>query len=179
MHNEEVWQFSNAFPELIVFDFDGVFTDNAVWVHEDGTESVRCDRSDGLGLAMLRQAGASVLVLSTEENEVVTARCNKLKLPVEHGVRDKGTRLSEILRERDTDPVEVVYVGNDINDIGCLRLVGTAVVVADAHPEAARHATIILSHNGGHGAVRELCDRLLAHAALHGRNGESQVEADA
>ena len=175
MLNRDVWRFSGALPKLIVFDFDGVLTDNGVWVHEDGTESVRCDRSDGLGIAMLTEAGASVLVLSTEENAVVAARCQKLQIPAEHGVRDKGSRLSEILVERGIDPEEVVYVGNDVNDIGCLQLVGTAVAVADAHGNVAKHATIILSRNGGHGAVRELCDRLLAHAALHRGNGNSQA----
>jgi len=175
MRKEVQWRFTGAFPELVVLDFDGVLTDNGVWVNEDGTESVRCDRSDGLGLAMLREAGVDVLVLSTEQNSVVAARCKKLELAVEYGIRDKGSRLSVILRERGTDPSEVIYVGNDVNDIGCLQLVGTAVVVADAHPKVTTLADVVLSRAGGHGAVRDLCDRLLEHAEAQDGNEDPEV----
>jgi YrbI family 3-deoxy-D-manno-octulosonate 8-phosphate phosphatase len=175
MQNERQWRFRGAFPKLVVLDFDGVLTDNGVWVNEDGTESVRCDRSDGLGLAMLREAGVAVLVLSTEQNRVVAARCKKLQLAVEYGVRNKGARLSEILRERGTDPSQVIYLGNDVNDIGCMQLVGTAVVVADAHPQVAGLADVVLSRTGGHGAVRELCDDLLQHAQAAGWKGDPEV----
>jgi N-acylneuraminate cytidylyltransferase len=169
------WRFTGEFPQLVVFDFDGVVTDNAVWVSEDGTESVRCDRSDGLGLQMLTKVGVPVLVLSTERNPVVAARCAKLGLPVEQGVPDKGARLLEILADRSIDASEVLYVGNDVNDASCLELVGTAVVVADAHPDVHDLADLVLSRMGGHGAVRELCDRLrleakARHGVAHGRN---------
>jgi N-acylneuraminate cytidylyltransferase len=164
MPSDGPWRFSGDFPALAVFDFDGVLTDNAVWVSEDGTESVRCDRSDGLGLQMLTQAGVRCLVLSTERNPVVAARCAKLALPVEHGVPDKGARLLEILADAAIDANDVLYVGNDVNDAACFQLVGTAVVVADAHPDVLHLADFVLSREGGHGAVRELCDRLLLEA---------------
>jgi len=147
--------------DLVVFDFDGVFTDNAVWVREDGVELVRCDRSDGLGISRLHQAGFSTLVLSTERNPVVAARCAKLQIPVAHGVEDKGAWLREHLAEHEIDPDRVIYVGNDINDEGCLRLVGIPVVVADAHPTIGSLARFVLTRDGGHGAVRELCDALV------------------
>lgn len=150
--------------EFVVFDFDGVFTDNAVWVTEDGgTELVRCNRADGLGIAMMHQAGIPMYVLSTEVNPVVKARCKKLRLEVDHGIEDKGTRLKELLNERGIDPARVAYIGNDINDADCLELVGTAVVVADAHPSVMNLADHILTLPGGYGAVREFCDALLAH----------------
>jgi YrbI family 3-deoxy-D-manno-octulosonate 8-phosphate phosphatase len=147
--------------ELVVFDFDGVFTDNAVWVREDGVELVRCSRADGLGIARLREFGIAMLVLSTEENPVVTARCEKLGLPVEQGVADKGAHLAELLSSRNIDPERVVYLGNDVNDAGCLRLVGLPVIVADAHSSVASLARIVLRTSGGHGAVRELCDAIV------------------
>jgi YrbI family 3-deoxy-D-manno-octulosonate 8-phosphate phosphatase len=147
--------------ELVVFDFDGVFTDNAVWVREDGVELVRCDRSDGLGIARLHEAGVPVLVLSTERNPVVAARCAKLHIPVHHGVADKGAWLRQHLSDSAIDPGKVVYVGNDINDADCLRLAGVPVVVADAHPSVKSLARFVLTHTGGHGAVRELCDALV------------------
>jgi N-acylneuraminate cytidylyltransferase len=150
-------------PRLIVFDFDGVMTDNRVWVSEQGGELVACNRSDGLGLETLRSLGLDLLVLSTETNPVVGARCRKLGLPYEHGVHDKVGRLRELLDERGISPADVVYVGNDVNDCDCMQLVGWAVAVADAHPEVRRTADLILTSAGGHGAVRELCDRLADH----------------
>src|SRR5262245_8729485 len=151
-------------PRLVVFDFDGVMTDNRVWVGEHGDEQVACSRSDGLGLAMLRRLGLDLFVLSTETNPVVGARCHKLALTYEQGVADKPARLRELLLARGSPPSDVIYVGNDVNDLECMRLVGCAVAVADAHPEVARAADLILTSAGGRGAVRELCDRLTSRA---------------
>lgn len=148
---------------LVVFDFDGVLTDNRVWTSDTGDEWVACDRSDGLGLARLRDAGVELMVLSTETHPVVSARCRKLRLACEQGVADKGARLRALLADRGIDPAEIVYVGNDVNDLDCLRLAGCGVVVADAHPDAVAAADVVLARPGGHGAVRELCDRLRAH----------------
>jgi N-acylneuraminate cytidylyltransferase len=149
-----------------VFDFDGVMTDNRVWVGEEGGELVACNRSDGLGLAMLRQLGVDLLVLSTETNPVVRARCVKLALPFEQGVRDKAGRLRDLLRERGLAPSDVIYLGNDVNDLDCMRLVGYGVAVADAYPDVRRAADLTLTSAGGHGAVRELCDRLASRASV-------------
>ena len=147
---------------LVVFDFDGVMTDNRVWVDQDGREMVAANRSDSLRLPELRAAGVELLVLSTEPNPVVTARCRKLGLPVFQGIADKAGALRALLAERQLDPAQVIFVGNDINDIPCFPLVGCAVVPADAQPGALRCADIVLSRFGGHGAVRELCDLLLS-----------------
>ena len=148
--------------DLVVLDFDGVLTDNAVWVLEDGTEMVRCDRSDSLGLAMLARAGIPAVVLSTETNPVVAARCRKLNLPCIHGVSDKGSRLATLLAERGIDPARVAYIGNDVNDLDCMTSVGVPVAVADAHPRVHEVAALSLTKPGGHGAVREFCDLLLS-----------------
>lgn len=147
---------------LVVFDFDGVMTDNRVWVDEHGIEAVACNRSDGLGLQMLRRLGVDAFVLSTEKNPVVGRRCEKLTLPYEQGVADKGARFRQLIAERGLDASQVVYVGNDVNDLECLQIAGCGVAVADAHPEALRAADVVLTHAGGHGAVRELCDRIAA-----------------
>jgi N-acylneuraminate cytidylyltransferase len=152
---------------LVVFDFDGVMTDDRVWVDETGHEQVAANRRDGLGVELLRRAGFEMLVLSKETNPVVTARCAKLGLPVMQGVGDKAPVLKALLAERNIDPRQVVYLGNDINDVPCFDLVGCAVVVADAHPSAARQADLVLQTAGGHGAVRELCDLLLEDRRLY------------
>jgi N-acylneuraminate cytidylyltransferase len=153
--------------ELVVFDFDGVMTDDRVWVDQDGREMVAANRRDGMGLAALRKEGISAIVLSTEVNPVVAARCAKLQLPVTQGVSDKAYALLNLLEELQVNPQNVIYLGNDINDAPCFSLVGCAVVVADAHPSIIDQADLVLDNKGGHGAVRELCDLVLS--SLHRR----------
>ncbi len=147
--------------DLLVLDFDGVMTDDRAWVDQDGRESVAVYRRDGMGISLLHKAGIPMVVLSTEPNPVVTARCRKLNLPVIQGLSDKSAALRQLLQERQLDPAHVVYLGNDVNDLPCFPLVGCAVVVADAHPDVLNQADLILSLPGGHGAVRELCDRII------------------
>lgn len=145
---------------MLVFDFDGVFTDNGVWVFEDGREAVRCSRSDGLGLAKLKRKGIPMLILSTEKNPVVSARAKKLGLPCRQGCDDKAKAIAEIASEQGVSLRQVAFVGNDINDLECLRLVGLPIVVADAYPEVAGIARWRTQRTGGHGAVREICDTI-------------------
>lgn len=147
---------------LVVLDFDGVLTDNRVWVDQDGRESVAANRSDGIGISRLRRSGIEVVVLSTEANPVVAARCRKLDLPFLQAVAEKGAALESLMKDRRVDRACVVYLGNDVNDLPCFPLVGWAVAVADAHPEVKVKADHVLVRNGGYGAVRELCDLLSA-----------------
>jgi N-acylneuraminate cytidylyltransferase len=147
---------------IVVLDFDGVLTDNRVWTDTDGRESVAANRSDGLGLVELQRRGVKVAVLSTEANPVVGARCQKLGLDYQQAVADKPAALATLLAEAGIPPEEAVFVGNDINDVGCFAIVGCAFAVADAHAAARLAADQVLSRAGGHGAVRELCDMLLA-----------------
>lgn len=147
---------------LVVLDFDGVLTDNTVTVDANGIESVTCWRGDGIGLSALRRSGVDVFVLSTETNPVVSVRCAKLRLDCIQGVDDKAARLELILTERGIALTDVAYVGNDVNDAGCLAKVGLPIVVADAHPDVLGLAAIVTQAAGGRGAVREVCDRIVA-----------------
>ncbi len=147
--------------QLLILDFDGVLTDNRVWVDQDGREMVAANRSDSLGINMLRQAGVETVIISKETNPVVAARCRKLNVPYIQGEDDKASALKKMLVERKIDASHVVYLGNDINDLPCFPLVGWAVAVADALPEVARQADYVLTRPGGRGAVRELCDLIL------------------
>jgi len=161
-----VWpdQQGRAFPkdvELVIFDFDGVMTDNKVYVDQNGFEMVLANRGDGAGIKMLRRAGVNTMVLSTEVNPVVAARCEKLKTPALQGIEDKGSALKKYFAENDVDPDKVIYVGNDLNDMPCFSLVGFGVAVADAVQEVRTAADMVLTRNGGEGAVRELCDLIL------------------
>jgi N-acylneuraminate cytidylyltransferase len=96
----------------------------------------------------------------------VEARCRKLGLPFLQGVLDKRSALEEWLSRQGVPPAQVVYVGNDVNDVECLRWVGCGVVVADAQPEARAAARLVLRRPGGRGAVREIVDLI-----LHRREG--------
>lgn len=149
--------------DCVVFDFDGVFTDNGVILNQDGVESVRCDRMDGLGINLLENAGVPMLVLSKEPNPVVMARCKKLRLECLHGIDEKGPALTKWLEERGYALENTVYLGNDVNDEPCLKIVGCPVVVADAHPSVKPLAKFILEQPGGRGAVRALCDLIIEH----------------
>jgi N-acylneuraminate cytidylyltransferase len=145
----------------LVLDFDGVFTDNRVIVAQDGSEAVVCDRGDGWGLARLREAGVPMLVLSTEQNPIVQMRCDKLGLPCRQALDDKLSVLDAWLGEQHISREEVVYLGNDVNDLACLSAVGGGVAVADAHPGVLRVARIQLFAKGGQGAIREVADLIL------------------
>jgi 3-deoxy-D-manno-octulosonate 8-phosphate phosphatase (KDO 8-P phosphatase) len=144
--------------KFIAFDFDGVFTDNHVIISEDGQESVRCSRSDGIGLSRLRTLGLEMIIISTEVNQVVQARAAKLKLPCINGCDDKISTLNKLLAERKLNLTEAAFMGNDVNDRECLINVGFPVVVADAHPDVIDLGLYRTKLQGGYGAVREFCD---------------------
>lgn len=154
---------------LVAFDFDGVFTDNTVYVTQDGVESVRCWRSDGLGLSRLRSIGIQAFIISTETNPVVSARAQKLKLSCKQGVEDKAAAILETCKELGISPQETMFVGNDINDIPAFQSVGLPVAVADAYPDVYPYVLYRTQKLGGFGAVREVCD--LVYSAKTGKNG--------
>jgi YrbI family 3-deoxy-D-manno-octulosonate 8-phosphate phosphatase len=143
---------------LVGFDFDGVFTDNSVYVFEDGREAVRCSRADGIGLAKLARFGVGAVIISTEVNPVVSARAKKLGVLCVQGCEDKPSALERILGERNLTFDQAAFVGNDVNDLTCLEKVHLPIVVQDAHPDVASVATYRTRAPGGYGAVREVCD---------------------
>lgn len=147
---------------MVVFDFDGVFTDNTVFVFEDGREAVRCSRFDGFGLRRLEACGVEPIILSTEQNPVVLARAAKLKVFARNGLDDKLAALGTEIAARGLSFDEVAYVGNDINDEGCLKAAGLPIVVADSHPDILPLGRYRTAVPGGRGAVREICDMIHA-----------------
>ncbi|NTV35910.1 MAG: HAD hydrolase family protein, partial [Anaerolineaceae bacterium] len=132
-----------------------------VFVDGEGHEFVAAYRSDSLGVQRMMAAGYKAIVLSTETDPVVAARCKKMKIPYIQSVGDKASVLLRYLNENSIDPQHVVFLGNDINDLPCFPLVGCGVAVADAQLEVMAQADLVLSRPGGYGAVRELCDRIL------------------
>lgn len=149
-------------PKAVVFDFDGVFTDNRVLVLQDGSEAVLCSRSDGHGVACLKQAGIPMVILSKERNPVVSARAAKLGIEVKQAVDDKLAALRTWSAARGIDLADVAFVGNDAPDVPSITSVGYGIAVADAEDCALDAARYVLTARGGFGALRELADRILA-----------------
>jgi N-acylneuraminate cytidylyltransferase len=149
--------------ELVIFDFDGVVTDNRVWTDQDGREMVAASRSDSIKFGELREIGIEVMILSSEPNPVVAARAKKMGVEAIHGIglQDKGRVMREVLERKNAKAESVVYVGNDVNDLPCFEIAGWSVAVSDAYPEVLQAADFVLSKPGGHGAVRELCEFIL------------------
>ena len=145
----------------IAFDFDGVFTDNRVLVMESGEEAVFCDRSDGMGISLLRASQIPMVIISTEKNPVVSIRASKLQIRCEQGIDEKLSVLRKWANETGLDLREIAFVGNDINDVECLNAVGLGVAVADAYEPAKKSADLVLAKPGGRGAVREFADLIL------------------
>jgi YrbI family 3-deoxy-D-manno-octulosonate 8-phosphate phosphatase len=143
---------------LVAFDFDGVFTDNMVYVLQDGTEAVRCYRGDGIGLQKLAKLGLETVIISTESNPVVSARAKKLKIRCLQDCQDKQATLENIAQELSITLDQVAFIGNDVNDLACLTNVGLPIVVNDAHPDVLILAAYRTKTCGGYGAVREICD---------------------
>ncbi len=148
---------------LIIYDFDGVLTDNRVWVSEDGKEAVACNRSDGWWIGEIRRLPIEQVILSTERNPVVAARGKKIGLEVCQGQEDKKAALLALANAREVDLQQVVYVGNEMNDYESMKIVGFPLAPCDSHPEILKLATWIIPVAGGKGIVRHLFD-WLTHA---------------
>ncbi|MBU1694421.1 MAG: HAD hydrolase family protein [Verrucomicrobia bacterium] len=147
--------------KLLALDFDGVMTDNRVLVDQEGREAVLCHRGDGLGIGMLKKAGIEVVVISMEPNPVVSARCRKLKIDCIQKCEEKLRALQQIAAARGLKPRDMAFVGNDVNDLECLRWVGLPIAVADAEPEVRKAAVYVTRRPGGYGAVREVAEKIL------------------
>lgn len=143
---------------LVCYDFDGVMTDNRVLLSEDGSESVFVNRGDGLAISMLKKRRVRQIILSTETNPVVSARGRKLEIPVIQGQNDKAAALRAYADAEGIDLARAAYIGNDINDLAAMRVVGHPIAPADAHQSIKAIAAFITRARGGEGVVREFFD---------------------
>lgn len=174
--------------DVLFTDFDGVHTDDRALVDTDGLETVRVSRGDGLGVRRLRESGVPMVIVSTETNTVVSARAAKLGVEVYQAEEDKAGCVRRWLAEHQISPERAAYLGNDVNDLPAMAVVGWPVAVADARPEVHRVARLVLHRAGGDGAVRELCDLIVARrrrsaaaapvrARAHGSPGRAAAAA--
>lgn len=149
--------------KIIFTDFDGVWTDNCVYVSEEGIESVKCSKLDSMGLKRFRElCNVKVIVLSSETNRTVSKRCRKLNIECVDSVEDKVEVAKKLCQRENLDlSRDAMFIGNDINDIALLKEVEFSAVVFDAYDEAARYAKYKCKSKGGCGAIREILDEVL------------------
>ncbi|NVK18608.1 MAG: HAD hydrolase family protein [Methylocystaceae bacterium] len=167
---------SKPLPELasihtIAFDFDGIFTDNKVWVKEDGSESVRCDRGDGLAFDFVRyfqkqgKLTKDIMILSKETNAVVQQRAKKLKIICQNATDNKLDFMDNYLKNKKLSQADhwegFIYIGNDLNDLPLMRKASYGVAPSDAHDKILEIADLVLHERGGEGFVRAFVEKLL------------------
>ena len=146
---------------LIVYDFDGVMTDNKVYVDQNGNEMVQVNRADGLGIAKIKKLGINQIIISTEKNPVVSARASKLGIQCLQAINNKKNALINYCKINDIDLKQVAFVGNDINDKEAMEITGITFCPTDAHESIKAIANYILKTKGGYGVIRELLDFII------------------
>jgi 3-deoxy-D-manno-octulosonate 8-phosphate phosphatase (KDO 8-P phosphatase) len=154
---------------LVVTDVDGVLTDAGVYYDADGEVLKRFSVRDGMGVERLRDAGITTAIMTGESSPSVQRRAEKLRIEMCFlGVKDKASRLAQLLAELAIDPSVVAYVGDDVNDLPAMRLCAPRGLVAapsDAMPDVADVAHFVSRAPGGHGAFRDIAEWLLKHRA--------------
>lgn len=146
---------------LLISDFDGVMTDNTVYVDENGIETVRVSRADGQGVNILRSKGIEVIIVSTEKNAVVTQRANKLGIECIQSANNKKKIVQDICERKKVSLENVAYVGNDINDYEAMCIAGIKIVPQDAYAEVKEIADYITNAKGGCGVIREIAGMVM------------------
>jgi 3-deoxy-D-manno-octulosonate 8-phosphate phosphatase (KDO 8-P phosphatase) len=146
--------------DAFVFDFDGVLTNNLVYLNQEGVESVVCSRADGLAFDVLRKLKKPTFILSTEKNSVVTMRAKKLKIQALQGIKNKADALSSLSESKGYDLGRILYVGNDLNDFNVMKICGYSVCPIDSHIKIKELSNIVLNTRGGEGVVRELLEEI-------------------
>ena len=148
--------------DLIVYDFDGVMTDNSLLMDQDGKEYVRVSRADGLAVSEIKKMFLKQIILSTEKNPIVQKRAEKLGIDCLQGINNKKKTLSTFAERQNINLQKTIYVGNDVNDLEAMLLVGTKVCPSDSHQEILNVSDIVLNKKGGQGVIRELLDMLIS-----------------
>ena len=154
----QLWGILKKKIKVIVYDFDGVMTDNKVYIDQNGNEMVQVSRADGLGIYEIIKLGIQQIIMSTEVNPVVTQRAIKLKIPCFQGLDNKKDALLDYSKKNDIDLKKVAYVGNDTNDMGAMEIAGFSFCPKDSHESIKEISDHVFKRNGGDGVIRELLD---------------------
>ena len=148
--------------KLLVLDVDGVLTDGGLWYDSNGQLIKRFDVRDGLGIRLLQQAGLQIALLSGGQGGATDVRARQLG--IQHclvGIKDKVHALHTLQKDLNVSPTETVFVGDDLNDLAVRPVVALLLAPTDACTAVRRGANFVLCRRGGHGAVRELAERIL------------------
>ena len=147
--------------KYIFTDFDGVLTDNKVYVSSNGLETVLCNRSDGIAINALKAAGIKIFILSTETNSVVKARGDKLTIETFSGIKNKKNFLEQYIIENNVNLENLIFIGNDINDLGAINFSKYSACPSDANNLLKKKVTFVLKTEGGEGVLREIAEDIL------------------
>ena len=150
--------------KIVVSDFDGIFTDNNLYLNDKGVESVKLSRSDGMAIKMLKEKNLKFIVVSSEKNKVAYQRCKKLGVECFYGVQNKFKFLKNYLGNKKIKLSQVLYIGNDINDLECMENCAISVTVKDGNEKIKKISDHILIKKGGCGAIRELVELILGES---------------
>ena len=150
----------------LVTDVDGVLTDGGLYYAENGDELKRFDVRDGQGLVSLREAGVLVALVTRKQSTIVTRRARELGITEVHqNVTDKAAAVRDLLARHAVSPRDAAYVGDDVGDLPAMRVVGLPVAVKEAISAVRRAARYVTRAGGGHGAIREIADLIIAARA--------------
>ena len=153
----------NRAPKILFLDFDGVFTDNFVYVDDEGRESMRFSKYDSMGLSILRGHGLGIHIISSDlRHGLIKQRCDKMHVTYSYGIKDKLVEAQRLCNLGSTRLEECGFIGNDVNDISLLDAVGFPIVVRDSHPSLLRRDYLTTRCCGGNGAIREVADRIIS-----------------
>lgn len=148
---------------LLLLDVDGVLTDGKLYYSSSGEETKAFSTLDGHGIKMLMRSGIAVGIITGRKSSAVEVRCNELGITILYqGQQDKLDALGAILEQYKLQPEQVAYAGDDLPDLPVIRKVGLGFAVPTAHPAVLAEAAATAEWPAGQGAVREICDFLLA-----------------
>lgn len=149
---------------LVVFDVDGTLTDGKIYMSPSGELMKAFNIKDGCGITLLRNKGITPVIITARKSDIVTRRCEELKIThIYQGVENKVEKLKSLCEELGVSLSQCAYIGDDLYDLECMKICGFTGAPADAVKEIKKIANFQCSLNGGEGAVREFCDYILEH----------------
>tara|TARA_B100001250_G_C19209801_1_gene533153 strand:+ start:51 stop:533 length:483 start_codon:yes stop_codon:yes gene_type:complete len=150
----------NKIIKLLVYDFDGVMTDNKALIFPNGDEAVFINRSDGLAIKKIKSLNLQQLIISSEKNNIVQKRAQKLNIPAINGIDNKLNQLKKYIKINNIKIDNVAFIGNDINDLEVMTEVGICISPADAVEEILKISDFITHAKGGSGVIREIYKKI-------------------
>ncbi|MCR5635635.1 MAG: HAD-IIIA family hydrolase [Clostridiales bacterium] len=149
--------------KLLIMDVDGTMTDGKIYIGNNGEVMKAFSSKDGYGLnVLLRKAGIKTAIITGRTSEIVANRAKEVGVSeLYQGVTDKPSAMADMLCKLNLTAQNVAYIGDDLNDLECMKLCGISACPNDAHKSVKEYADFICEHDGGHGAVRDFIDYLL------------------